>query len=81
MSLDANYILSYNVNHYIEPTPMQKDRDYLMIKYGGEFTTFNHGYSIYWEKPKYTLSREEFNNLMADQILEKKDCEQWSIVK
>ncbi len=81
MSLDANYILSYERLPYKEPTPMQKDVEYLKEKFGGEFIFFDYGSSIFWIKPKYTLCPEEFENLMADQILEKKDCELWEIVK
>jgi len=81
MSLDANYIFSYDVQEYIGRTPMQKDIQFLQEEYDGEFTIFNSGYSVYWAKPKYTLSREVFNKLMADRILERKDCEQWEIVK
>lgn len=80
MSLDADYIFSYYVHNYVEPTPMQKDIDYLKDKCGGYFEIIADG-SVYWNKPKYTLSREEFINLNADQILERKDCELWEIVK
>lgn len=81
MSLDASYILSYDNLHYLEPTPMQKDIEYLKKEYGGAFTVFDHGNSIFWEKPKYTLLPEEFKKLMADQILEKRDGDLWTIVK
>jgi len=81
VSLDANYILSYYINDYVYPPPMKKDIDYLRDKYGGSFLYFNNGYSIYWEKPKYTLPFHEYKELFADQILEKKDCELWEIVK
>jgi hypothetical protein len=80
VSLDANYILVYEILPYIPPTPMQKDINYLKEKYGGVFETISEG-SIYWEKPKYTLPLEEISNLMADQILERKDCELWKVIK
>ncbi len=81
MSLDANYILSYDHQGYVEPTPMQRDMEYLEKEYGGAFTVFDDGYSIFWEKPKYTLLPEELKKLMADQVLEKRDCEMWRIIK
>lgn len=81
MSLDANYILSYDRHDYIEPTPMQQDMKFLKEEFGGEFTIFDFGCSIFWEKPKYTLHKETIDALMADRVLEKKDCDQWEIVK
>ena len=76
MSLDANYILFYENFDYSNPTPMQRDKEYLENKFGGCFFEFGC-YLIYWEKPKYTLLKEEIKNLLAHQILEKKDGELW----
>lgn len=81
MSLDASYILVYDVLSYIMPTPVDQDILFLDKEYGGYFKRFNHGYSIYWEKPKYCLSADEIQKLNADQVLERKDCERWVIVK
>jgi len=81
VSLDANYILLYYTHDYIDPSPMKRDVEYLRNKYEGSFLYFNNGYSVYWEKPKYTLPSDEYKKLFADQILEKKDCELWEIVK
>lgn len=81
MSLDANYILSYDNQNYVSPTPMQIDKMFLKDKYGGYFMPFEDGYSVYWEKPKYTLLEEDLSNLLADRVLEKRDCEQWEIIK
>jgi hypothetical protein len=80
MSLDANYLLCYDNLGYISPTPMEKDTTYLKEKYGGEFH-FITDTNIYWSKPKYTLLPDEIESLMADQVLERKDCELWEIVK
>lgn len=38
-------------------------------------------HSLFWDKPKYALPDEEYQNLLAEQILKKKDCEKWEIVK
>lgn len=80
MSLDANYILVYDPLPYLEPYPWEFDISYLRDKYGGSFINID-GTTIFWEKPKYTLLPDEFNNLKADQILERKSCENWEIVK
>lgn len=80
MSLDANYLLCYENLHYVKPSPMEKDIDYLHEKYGGSFRTITET-TIYWAKPKYTLPLDEISNLHADQILERKDCELWEIIK
>ena len=80
MSLDARYLLVYEDLPYIKPTPMDKDIEYLKEKYGGEFDIIRYS-TIHWDKPKYTLPRDEFKNLNADQIIERKDCELWEIIK
>lgn len=80
MSLDAVYILVYEVHGYLPPTPMDKDRNYLKDKYGGSFLNLD-GFSLFWDKPKYTLLRDELKNLFADQVLERKDLELWKIIK
>lgn len=81
MSLDARYLLVYEALYYISPTPIEKDIKYLKNKYGGEFYDIDGRFSIYWDKPKYTLPEEEYDKLHADQILERKDCELWKIIK
>lgn len=81
MSLDASYILVYDVLGYVEPHPAHIDYLYLYEEYGGYFNFFNHGYSVYWEKPKYLLPREDLEKLLADQVLERKDGERWEIIK
>ena len=80
MSLDARYILSYDCLPYVTPTPMQKDKMYLLEKYGGEFIEIGWEYDIFWNKPKYTLLPEDLKVLLADQVLEKRDCEYWKII-
>lgn len=80
MSLDANYILSYINLPYVKPTPMEKDIQYLERKHGGHFDKINCS-TVYWEKPKYLLPKDELKHLLADQILERKDCELWEIIK
>jgi hypothetical protein len=81
MSLDAKYILSYENLYEEKRHPRNKDIEYLKHKYGGEFIIFDYGNSVYWDKPKHTLSPEYINYLSVDQLLEKKDCELWEIVK
>lgn len=80
MSLDARYIFSYDALCYVEPTPMERDIYYLKEKYGGEFIYIGNE-TIFWDKPKYTLDQDELKILYADQILERKDCELWKIIK
>lgn len=80
MSLDARYILAYENLGYVEPTPMDIDKKFLEDKYGGK-VEFVESCTLYWDKPKYTLSEEDIGNLLADQILERRDCELWRIVK
>ena len=80
MSTDAIYILAYNGLNYFEPTPMRRDMNYLKDKFGGLFSEISDC-SILWDKPKYTLPTEELQNLLADQVLERRDCELWEIIK
>jgi hypothetical protein len=79
MSLDAVYILSYYNLGYIEPTPMQIDVRYLEENFGGKCEYIDCS-TIYYDKPKYTLLPEQIEKLLADQILERKDCELWTIL-
>jgi hypothetical protein len=80
MSTDAHYIFCYEELPYVKPTPMEKDIIYLKENHGGFFQNITET-TIYWEKPKYTLMDNEFKNLMADQILERRDCELWKIIR
>jgi hypothetical protein len=77
MSLDARYILKYDCQSYLSPTPMELDKKFLFEKYGGEFMEIGWEYDLFWEKPKYTLLAEEIKKLHADQILEYRDCDKW----
>ena len=74
MSRDAQYILDYYSNGYIEPTPMQLDKKYLEQEYGGE-VYFISSSVAYWDKPKYRLSDGDYKKLRADRVLEKCDCD------
>lgn len=80
MSTDGDYIFAYEALPYLEPTPSQKDIEYLKEKYGGEFQRFGCG-NVFWEKPKYTLLNSDIENLNADQIFERKTCEMWEKIK
>lgn len=80
MSTDAQYILCYYNLGYLDPTPMKLDVDLLKEKYGGYFETITKT-TIFWDKPKHTLLTEEIRKLHADQVLERKSCELWEIVK
>ena len=77
MSLDARYILRYDCQSYVAPTPMAKDIEFLKKEYGGEFIEIGWEYDLFWDKPKYTLLSEEIKKLHADQILEYRDCDMW----
>jgi hypothetical protein len=80
MSLDARYIFVYDVQGYVGKSPMDIDKDYLKEKFGGEFEYID-GYSVFLNKPKYTLLPHEIDNLHADQVLERQDGELWKIIK
>lgn len=56
---------------------MDKDIKFLKNKYGGEFVKIGWEFDIFWEKPKYTLLQEDIKQLLADQILEYRDCDKW----
>jgi hypothetical protein len=79
VSLDAKYLFCYEPFLYLEH-PKLNDIAYLRDKYGGEFIEVDLD-TIYWDKPKFTLPETDISNLMADQILERKDCELWEIIK
>lgn len=82
MSNDAAYLLAYDVQPYVQPSPMRKDKEYLMEEHGGEVIELHHGYLLYWEKPKYLLIPDEIKNLLADQIFERQDSEGfWKKIK
>ena len=81
MSTDARYILSYDVQNYVKPTPIQKDIAYLEEKYGGYVELFDNNYSLFWDKPKYLLPCKEIESLHADRILERRDSGHWDIIK
>lgn len=80
MSLDANYLLVYDNLSYASPTPMAKDIEYLETLHGGHFE-FVQATTVYWEKPKYRLHPNEVQCLLADQVIERLDCERWEIIK
>lgn len=77
MSLDARYILHYECQSYIKPTPMEKDIAYLKEKFGGDFIEIGWEFDIFWDKPKYTLLEEDLKPLYADQVLECRDGGIW----
>lgn len=82
MSLDARYILKYDILPYVAPTPQDKDKKYLEEKYGGEVVKFDNYESYYYDKPKYTLLPEDLDALRADQVLECTDNDDvWKIVR
>lgn len=82
MSLDSRYILKYQTLPYAEPTPMQKDKEYLETKYGGEVVKFDIYESYYYDKPKYELDEEDIKQLKADQVLRcNDDDDTWHIIK
>lgn len=80
MILDARYIFVYENLPYLSPTPMEKDKEYLEKEHGGYFEKIDHS-TLYWDKPKYLLTQDDFDKLLADQILERKDCELWRIIR
>jgi len=81
MSLDARYILCYEKLYDEDCHPRKKDIQYLSEKYGGYFEVCDFGSSVFWDKPKHLLPVEEIKSLLADMVLERRDCELWEIVK
>lgn len=80
MSTDAQYILDYEVNSYLKPTPMEIDKKFLEDKYGGE-VEFITSFCLFWDNPKYTLLPDDVSLLMADRVLEKRSCDLFEIIK
>lgn len=73
MSRDGRYILSYEYQSYLPPTPMAKDKELLLghLEWRNMiFHTLDHGYTLHFELPKYTLPLEIVRQLKADTILQ-----------
>lgn len=81
MSLDARYILHYDCQSYIPPTPMEKDIEYLEKNFGGKVEKIGWEFDLFYDKPKHTLLQKEIDELYADQVLECLDCDIWRVIK
>ena len=81
MSTDGRYILSYEVQPYVEPTPMQSDKE-LVHKQSSdvEFTDLD-GWTVYFEMPKYTLLPDTIKGLKADNVFEAIDGDPFKEIK
>lgn len=80
MSADGVYLLVYECHNYAEPSPMEKDKKYLLKEHWGRFIQLDEFLS-YWEKPKSRLDDEDYENLCADQILESVDGNIFTIIR
>lgn len=80
MSSDGKYILAYECQPYLKPTPMEDDKNYIEKEFGGEVIIISE-FLLYWEKPKYQLDYDVIKKLYADQVFECLDCGYWVIVK
>jgi hypothetical protein len=75
MSRDCRYILNYEYQSYLSPTPMNKDKK-VILKEGNqliEFLEFDHGYTIHFEMPKYSLLPDTISKLYAEVVFEAAD--------
>jgi len=79
MSTDAEYLLVYDSVYDEKDHPRHGDIQYLKEKYGGIFIQLGCS-TVYWDKPKHRLY-EEIEYLKAEQILERIQCEFWTIIK
>lgn len=71
MSRDCNYILSYERQAYLEPTPMRLDRETIDAKHEDvQYTVLDGGCTLHVELLKYALSFETMTSLKADRVFE-----------
>lgn len=76
MSLDGKYLLHYEPQNYLHPTPMEHDQALLISKHSGEWVKISE-WEHAWIKPKWCLTAAEVAELMADQILESAGSDNW----
>lgn len=76
MSADGIYLLHYESQPYASPTPWDVDSTFLLAAHAGEFVKVTSCDYI-WEKPKHQLLLEEVAKLLADQVLESVDGNNW----
>jgi hypothetical protein len=79
MSSRAIYLLHYEPQPYLSPTPMDIDTQFL-IKFSGtlEWTGW---YDVVWVKDRGELTHEEVYRLLADQVLVSVDGDAWKDAK
>jgi len=84
MSLDSRYLLFYEPQPYTKPTPMDKDKELLKKQWAKgvvRFVDIDYGNTIFVDWPKHLMPDEIKKKLLADQVLERLDCEFWKIIK
>lgn len=90
MSRDGRYILSYEYQSYVEPTPMEKDKERIQQQLNeywpdappiAEFTELDSGFTLHFEMPKHTLLHETLTDLKADKVFKACDGEYYSEVE
>lgn len=82
MSRDGTYILKYDSQAYIKPTPMELDKETILEQNPNvEFLDLDNHWIIYFEMPKYTLLLETVKKLKADQVFESCDGDDFVQIK
>jgi len=77
MSTVGRYIFHYEPQPYRSPEPWVTDGDYLRQTHGGEVIPVGP-YDWFWEKPtRGALVQDEIRKLLADQVLESCDGNDW----
>lgn len=79
MSNDWKYILHYESQSYVSPTPQTKDKETIRNHYAHieEIEFLEFGNEMYFQPPKYLIPKELRNKLLADQVLERQDSWWW----
>jgi len=83
MSTDGRYILNYEYQPYSAPTPMELDKQIIRNEVSDEieFIEFDHGHTIHFQMPKYTLLRDIIEKLKAERIFEAINGGLYKIIK
>lgn len=74
MSRDGTYILKYDTQDYVKPTPMELDKKVILeLSPASDFKDFMYGWTVVVELGKYTIPDTVIEKLKADQIFESCD--------
>ena len=82
MSKDASYLLNYESQMYLEPTPMELDMNHILEKDPeASIKEMYSGFVLFVEMSKWSLGQETIDNLKADQIFVKYDGDMFERVR